>query len=57
MSIEYRQCKNSSGAMCRGCDKKIVKDEYMIYMYSHRNCGQNIMICLDCINDIREKTK
>lgn len=39
-------------AYCRNCDKGIKKGEIMIALYSFRNRGQNIYICLDCAKEI-----
>ena len=41
-------------AFCRDCDKKIQVGEYILSMYSWRNRGQNIHICLDCVDEIHE---
>lgn len=44
-------------ANCRGCDKDLVVGEDIIYTYSMRNRGQNILFCLDCAKLIGELTK
>lgn len=48
--MEIRKAKRE--AYCRGCDKVIEKGEEMFSTYSWRNRGQNIHICLDCIDKI-----
>lgn len=54
--IEYRQTERD--AFCRGCDKQIKKKtEKVIYTYSWRNRGQNILICLDCVGEINRLIK
>ena len=40
-------------AFCRFCDKVIRKGETMFSFYSWRNRGQNIHICLDCIEKFK----
>ena len=51
--IEARKAERD--CFCRGCDKKILKNtEPIIYTYSHRNRGQNIIICHDCLIDCVE---
>jgi uncharacterized protein YlaI len=42
-------------AYCRGCDKTISVGEDVFYTYSFRNRGQNILICLDCFDDMTNK--
>lgn len=37
-------------AVCRGCAKALTKQvDDIIYMYSSVGQGQNILICLDCV--------
>jgi len=42
---------------CRGCDKDLVKGDDIIYTYSMRNRGQNIIFCIDCALMIGELGK
>ena len=50
-SFEYRLAKRTS--YCRGCDKENVKDTDMVlYFYSWRNRGQNILLCPDCVKEM-----
>lgn len=52
--MEYRQAMRT--CHCRGCDKEIKpKTEKIIYMYSHRNRGQNIILCEDCVREMNSK--
>ena len=44
-------------AFCRACDKEILKGEDMISMYSYRNRGQHIHICLQCASKMGELAK
>jgi hypothetical protein len=38
---------------CRGCDKQLKRNvDSGIFMYSMRNRGQNIMICVDCVKSM-----
>lgn len=37
---------------CRGCDVSVPKGSPIIYTYSSRNRGQNIIFCLACANTI-----
>ena len=49
--IEYRLAKQNSH--CRACDKINYKDkDYVIYFYSIRSSGQNILICPECIKEM-----
>lgn len=50
--MEIRKAQRQ--AFCRACDKKIQVGESMLSMYSWRNRGQNIHICLDCVDEIHE---
>lgn len=48
---EYRLAKSDS--YCRVCDKENKKNKDMVvYFYSRRNRGQNILICPDCIKKL-----
>ena len=50
-NIDYRLAKQNS--FCRVCDKTNRRGKDMvIYIYSHRNRGQNILICEDCARKI-----
>ena len=51
--FEYRIAKQDS--YCRSCDKlnKRNKDK-VIYIYSLRNRGQNILLCEDCVKEMYE---
>lgn len=54
MKFEIRKSKQNS--YCRCCDKEMLKDkDTIVYMYSIRNRGQNIILCLDCIKEINDK--
>ena len=44
-------------AFCRSCDRVIKKGEDMVSMYSCRNRGQNIHLCLDCSDFIGKIAK
>ncbi len=44
--IIKRKAERSSN--CRGCDKELVKGDDIIYTYSLRNRGQNIIFCMGC---------
>lgn len=49
--MERRIAKGN--ACCRGCDVDLRKGkDELIYTYSHRNRGQNILFCLDCAKKI-----
>jgi uncharacterized protein YlaI len=51
MAFEYRKSKCDS--YCRICDRMNLKDEDMvIYSYSIRNRGQNILICPQCVKNM-----
>ena len=39
-----------SDKFIRGCVAKINRRDEIIYTYSIRNRGQNILFCLDCAN-------
>lgn len=39
-------------AYCRSCDKEIQKKEEMITLWSRRNRGQYIHLCLECAKKI-----
>lgn len=54
-SIKRRPAERE--AFCRGCDKKIVKGEDLIYTYSFRNRGQNIYFCVGCAKKIGDLVK
>ena len=42
-------------AHCRVCDKVINrKIDYMVSWYSHRNRGQNIHVCPECVVKLYE---
>lgn len=54
MKLEIRKAKQDS--FCRCCDKPLRKGiDNLVYMYSYRNRGQNILLCFDCIDLITEK--
>lgn len=56
MKFEIRKSKQNS--YCRCCDKEMIKDkDTIVYMYSIRNRGQNIILCLDCIEEISAAAK
>jgi len=47
--MNYRTLERSG--YCRGCDKLIEKNtEKLISIYSHRNRGQHIYLCKDCVD-------
>lgn len=50
--IERRLCQRP--ACCRGCDKDLNKGDPIIYTYSMRNRGQNILFCNDCAKVVGE---
>ena len=50
--IERREAKRT--CYCRGCDKALHKGDEIIYTYTFRNQGQNIIFCLDCAKIIGE---
>ena len=51
--FERRKIKRDG--FCRGCDQKLKRDEdEVIYTYTFRNRGQNILFCLDCCKNIGE---
>lgn len=46
--MELRKVQRT--AYCRGCDKELIRNvDNIIYMYSSRNTGQNIIICEGCV--------
>lgn len=48
---EYRLAKQA--AYCRVCDRALLKGiDYMVSWYSHRNRGQNIHICPECVKTL-----
>lgn len=48
INLEFRKAKRDS--YCRACDSINKKDiDDVIYIYSMRNRGQNILLCPDCI--------
>jgi uncharacterized protein YlaI len=49
--------KAERNAFCRSCDKVIEKGEDMVSMYSWRNRGQHIHLCLDCSEVIGKLAK
>ena len=53
-SIVKRKALRAS--FCRGCDKKVVVGEDIVYTYSFRNRGQNIIFCMKCAEDIGNLT-
>ena len=49
--FEYRLTKRTS--YCRVCDRENVRDKDMVmYTYSSRNRGQNILICPNCLKEM-----
>lgn len=49
--FKYRIAKRDS--FCRVCDKVNKRDEDMVvYVYSHRNRGQSILLCKKCVKDM-----
>lgn len=49
--FEYRLAKRTS--YCRVCDKENIREKDMVmYTYSLRNRGQNILICPECIKEM-----
>ena len=54
-NAERRQAQRD--AFCRSCDKVIKKGEDMVSMYSWRNQGQHIHLCLDCSEVIGKLAK
>ena len=42
---------------CRGCDCELLKGTEIVYTYSWRNQGQNILFCIDCAKKIGELVK
>jgi uncharacterized protein YlaI len=57
MNYEAERRPAQRTAYCRSCDKKIHKGEDMISMYSFRNRGQYIHICLECAEKIGNLAK
>jgi hypothetical protein len=51
--MDFRIIERSG--FCRGCDKVLPKGENIFYTYSHRNCGQSIIFCMDCVGKIAKK--
>lgn len=45
-NIERRPAERD--AICRGCDRTILKGHDMISWYTFRNRGQHIHLCLPC---------
>lgn len=52
MNNPIEQRKIERPGFCRGCDKKLEKGTDIIYTYSWRNRGQNIIFCMDCAGEI-----
>lgn len=48
MNYEIVRRKVERESHCRGCDKTLFKGNVIIYTYSHRNRGQNIIFCMSC---------
>lgn len=45
----------SRDGFCRGCDTKMVRGQNKaIKFYSHRNRGQNIIICPECVKEMMD---
>ncbi len=47
-TYEIIKRKAQRDSNCRGCDRDLVKGDDIIYTYSFRNRGQNIIFCMDC---------
>jgi len=54
-NIQKRELKRA--AFCRGCDEHMNTGTEVISMYSIRNRGQHIYLCMDCSKLITELTK
>jgi len=54
-NIEKRQLKRN--AFCRGCDDELRVGTEVISMYSIRNRGQHIYLCMACTKLIGELIK
>ncbi len=51
--INFELRKAQRKAHCRVCDRVMTpKEDNVMYTYSMRNRGQNILICFDCIREI-----
>lgn len=50
--IVKRLCERK--CFCRGCDKPLDKGTEIIFTYSWRNRGQNIMFCMNCATQIAD---
>lgn len=50
--MEYREAKRD--CYCRSCDDLIIRGTKVIAMYSHRNKGQHIYLCVRCVNQMNE---
>lgn len=49
--MEYRVSERN--CFCRLCDREITKNsEKVIAHYSHRNKGQHIFICRECVSEM-----
>lgn len=49
-NFELRKVQRA--ACCRVCDRVLTPKDDIMYTYSTRNRGQNILICFDCIREI-----
>lgn len=57
MNYEIVRRKAERESHCRGCDKTLFKGDAIIYTYSHRNRGQNIIFCMSCAELIGKLAK
>lgn len=53
--IEKRELKRT--AFCRGCDDEMAPGTEVVSMYSIRNRGQHIYLCISCSKLIGELVK
>jgi len=44
-------------AYCRGCDTMMDPETEIISLYSYRNQGMSIFLCLECAQEIGELAK
>lgn len=51
-NLEYREAKKD--CFCRGCDILLEKGTKMVATYSHRNRGQYIFFCVECIKQMND---
>lgn len=39
-------------SFCRGCDEELPINTRVFYTYSHRNRGQHVLFCMNCLEKI-----